>query len=213
MQSGTYPEIKNACVFLASGIGNRIGMVRTVGTLGEILCTHDIGVVYGGGSTGLMGVLAHSVQVHQGRLLGVMPEFLEEREGVFGYGEHIVVKDMHQRKRTMFERSDAFLALPGGIGTLEEVVEMMTWAQLGRHQKPVVLVNIEGFWDPLIRLLEQMVDWAYVGYPGKEVRLLVANSVEEILPLLTGELACRILTTRKGNGVDHAQSAEIIARM
>ena len=110
-----------------------------------------IGLVYGGGGLGLMGELARTVLASGGRVTGIIPSFLSEKERMLRDAhEMIVVEDMHQRKKLMFDRSDAFVALPGGIGTLEELVEQLTWAQLGRHTKPVVLANIDGFWEPFL---------------------------------------------------------------
>ena len=103
-----------------------------------------IGLVYGGGSVGLMGELANAVLEHGGEVIGIIPDFLTNREHALARGELIVTRDMHERKQRMFERADAFVALPGGVGTLEELVEQMTWAQLGRHKKPILLANIKG---------------------------------------------------------------------
>ena len=111
----------------------------------------SVGLVYGGGSLGLMGELARSVLEHGGRVTGIIPGFLSEQERMLrDVDELIVVDDMHQRKKLMFDKSDAFVALPGGIGTLEELVEQLTWAQLGRHTKPIVLVDVDGFWAPFV---------------------------------------------------------------
>jgi uncharacterized protein (TIGR00730 family) len=131
-----------------------------------------------------MGALAESALDHGGAVTGVIPEFLVNREHMLlRVEDRVITRDMHERKREMFERADAFVALPGGIGTLEELVEQMTWAQLGRHKKPILILNIEGFWDPLCRLLEQMeqLDFIRAGLP---VSYLVAQRVEEILPQL-----------------------------
>ena len=118
---------------------------------GQILAAADIGLVYGGGSLGLMGETARSVIRHGGRVTGIIPAFLSSREHMLLEAHELVVVDnMHQRKHLMFMKSDAFVALPGGLGTLEEFVEQLTWAQLEQHQKPIVLANIDGFWDPLL---------------------------------------------------------------
>src|SRR5207248_11381105 len=112
-----------------------------------------IGLVYGGGATGLMGILASTVLTNGGRVTGIIPDFLVGREGLLpDVQECIVVADMHERKRLMFERADAFVALPGGVGPLEELTEQLTWVQLDRHTKPVVIANIAGFWQPLLLL-------------------------------------------------------------
>ena len=129
-----------------------------------------IGLVYGGGGLGLMGELARSVLAHGGRVTGIIPAFLSKKERMLrDADELIVVDDMHQRKKLMFDKSDAFVALPGGIGTLEELVEQLTWAQLGRHTKPIVLVNIDGFWAPFLTLLRHMQEEAFIR-PDMDVR-------------------------------------------
>ena len=152
--------------------------------LGKILAEDGIGLIYGGGSIGLMGELAKSVLKHGGKVTGVIPEFLIERERMLEQAQDVVItKDMHERKRIMFERSDAFVALPGGVGTLEEVVEQMTWAQLGRHKKPILLANIKRFWDPLCVLLGHMEELHFIR-PGLQINYLVAERVQDILPML-----------------------------
>jgi uncharacterized protein (TIGR00730 family) len=115
---------------------------------------------------------------------GVMPDFLVNREHMLvRVQERIVTPDMHERKRVMFERADAFVALPGGVGTLEELVEQLTWAQLGRHKKPILILNVARFWDPLRVLIEQMQKLEFIR-PGLAVDFLVAERVEDILPKL-----------------------------
>jgi len=151
---------------------------------GRILGENGIRLVYGGGSVGLMGALAESVLDHGGAVTGVIPDFLVNREHMLlRVQERVITRDMHERKWVMFERADAFVALPGGIGTLEELVEQLTWAQLGRHKKPILILNVARFWDPLCVLLEQMekLDFIRANLP---VNLLVAEQVEEILPKL-----------------------------
>ena len=134
---------------------------RPRATFGKILAENRIGLVYGGGSVGLMGELASAVLDHGGEVTGIIPEFLDQpRARHATRGELIVTRDMHERKQRMFEHADAFVALPGGVGTLEELVEQMTWAQLGRHKKPILLANIKGFWDPLCALLDHMEELA-----------------------------------------------------
>ena len=156
----------------------------TAKTFGRILAENGIRLVYGGGSVGLMGALAESVIDHGGVVTGVIPDFLVNREHMLlSVQERLITRDMHERKWVMFERADAFVALPGGVGTLEELVEQLTWAQLGRHKKPILALNIARFWDPLCALLEQMekLDFIRANLP---VTLLVADRVEEILPKL-----------------------------
>jgi uncharacterized protein (TIGR00730 family) len=156
-------------------------------SFGRVLAKDNIGLVYGGGSVGLMGALAEAVLDGGGRVTGVIPEFLVNREHMLlRVQERIVTRDMHERKRIMFERADAFVALPGGIGTMEELVEQLTWAQLGRHRKPILILNIEGFWDPLCALIDHMRRLDFIR-ADLSVRLLVAEKVDEILPKLFEE--------------------------
>jgi len=177
-------EINTVCVYCGSGPGADPDFVIAARELGRLLAENRIGLVYGGGSIGLMGALANSVLDHGGHVTGIIPEFLTLRERAFTRAPEIVVTgDMHERKRQMFERADAFVALPGGIGTLEELVEMMTWAQLGRHKKPILIANVKGFWDPLCALLEHMRAMDFIR-PGLTVTPLVTNRVEDILPKL-----------------------------
>ena len=176
--------IESICVYCASGPGNNPAFVQAASRFGRILAENGVRLVYGGGAVGLMGALAESVLDHGGRVTGVIPDFLVNREHMLArVQERIVTPDMHERKRVMFERADAFVALPGGVGTLEELVEQMTWAQLGRHKKPILILNVDRFWDPLCVLLDQMERLAFIR-PGLSVNYLVTDRVEEILPRL-----------------------------
>jgi uncharacterized protein (TIGR00730 family) len=151
---------------------------------GELLALDGVGLVYGGGSRGLMGAVATSVLDHGGHVTGIIPEFLQSREQTLKRAQEVIVTpDMHVRKQTMFERADAFVALPGGIGTLEELVEQLTWAQLGRHKKPILILNIKGFWDPLCGLLDHMRRLEFIRLE-LGVTLLVAETPAEVLPKL-----------------------------
>ena len=134
--------------------------------------------------SGLMGTVARAVLDHGGYVTGIIPDFLKSREKLLDdVQETIVVPDMHTRKRLMFEKADAFVALPGGIGTLEELVEQMTWAQLGRHTKPILMLSTNGFWKPLLTLFAHMREQGFIR-PGLELNYLVAERVEEVLPML-----------------------------
>ena len=176
--------IKSICVYCASGPGNNPAFMQAAANFGRILAENGIRLVYGGGAVGLMGALAESVLDHGGLVTGVIPDFLVNREHMLvRVQERIVTPDMHERKRVMFERADAFVALPGGVGTLEELVEQLTWAQLGRHKKPILILNVDRFWDPLCVLLDQMEEVAFIR-PGLSVKYLVTDRVEEILPQL-----------------------------
>jgi uncharacterized protein (TIGR00730 family) len=177
-------EIKTVCVYCGSGPGNNPRFVEAAHALGKILAENGVGLVYGGGSVGLMGAVAKAVRDHGGKVIGIIPEFLVGRENTMTRGEELIVTpDMHERKRLMFERSDAFVALPGGVGTLEELVEQLTWQQLGRHTKPVLLADIDGFWEPLLALLAHMRQTEFIR-PTLTVDILKAERVEDILPLL-----------------------------
>jgi uncharacterized protein (TIGR00730 family) len=181
--------LRTICVYCGSGPGKNPAFVKAARKFGKILAENDIGLIYGGGSIGLMGELAKSVLKHGGKVTGVIPEFLIARERMLEEAQEVVVtKDMHERKRIMFERSDGFVALPGGVGTLEETVEQLTWSQLGRHKKPILAANIEHFWDPLRVLFEHMEKLEFIR-PGLTVKLLVVDSVDEILPRLRAALA------------------------
>jgi uncharacterized protein (TIGR00730 family) len=177
-------RIKSICVYCASGPGNNPAFVEAAREFGRVLAENGIRLVYGGGSVGLMGTLADAVLDHGGAVTGVIPEFLVNREHMLArVQERIITRDMHERKRIMFERADAFVALPGGVGTLEELVEQLTWAQLGRHKKPILIANIEQFWDPLCALLDHMQKLEFIR-TGLQINLLVADRVEDILPKL-----------------------------
>ncbi len=152
--------------------------------LGTALARAGMSLVYGGGDVGLMGTVARAVLENGGRVTGIIPDFLQARENMLeAVNETIVVPDMHTRKRLMFERSDAFVTLPGGIGTLEELVEQLTWAQLGRHKKPVVLVSVADFWAPLLDLFEHMRRHGFIR-EGLDLSYLVAPDAEGVVPLL-----------------------------
>ncbi len=177
-------KIKTICVYCGSGPGSNPRFIEAAIALGKVLAENRIRLVYGGGSIGLMGALATSVLDHGGTVTGIIPDFLTSRENALTrVQELIVTPDMHERKRLMFERSDAFVALPGGVGTLEELVEQMTWKQLGRHSKPILLANIDGFWEPLLALLAHMRATQFIR-PNLAVDVLKAERVEDILPRL-----------------------------
>ncbi|MCC2111248.1 MAG: TIGR00730 family Rossman fold protein [Hyphomicrobiales bacterium] len=177
-------KIESVCVYCGSGNGASPIYAKAAAELGREMAAAGIRLVYGGGSIGLMGTIARTVMAAGGAVTGIIPRFLEERELLLTeISEVIVTADMHERKRLMFERSDAFIALPGGIGTLEELVEMMTWAQLGRHKKPVMIANIDGFWEPLLDLLQHMRDADFIR-SEYAINYLVADAVGDILPML-----------------------------
>jgi uncharacterized protein (TIGR00730 family) len=178
-------KINAICVYCGSSPGTDPAFMEAARDFGKILAHAGIRLVWGGGSVGLMGAVAGSVIEHGGAATGIIPEFLTAKEKPRRLAqEQIVTRDMHERKRTMFDRADAFVALPGGIGTLEELIEQMTWAQLGRHKKPILIANINGFWDPLLSLLTHMRMAGLVPPPSRGVDLLVVEHVAHILPKL-----------------------------
>jgi hypothetical protein len=174
------------CVYCGSSMGEDPRHAAAATELGCALGAAGVRLVYGGGAWGLMGVVAEATRAAGGRVTGVIPDFLFQREGRAPVlDEEIVVPDMHTRKRIMFEKADAFVALPGGIGTVEEVVEMLTWVQLGRHDKPVLIANVGGFWNPLLNLFEHMRAQGFIRKAHtRELSYLVADQVADILPML-----------------------------
>jgi uncharacterized protein (TIGR00730 family) len=182
-------QIKTVCVYCGSGSGSNPRFVEAAIALGKIFAENNIRLVYGGGSVGLMGAVAESTLNHGGLVTGIIPDFLRSREHMLTrVQEMIVTPDMHERKRLMFEHSDAFVALPGGVGTLEELVEQVTWQQLGRHSKPVLLANIDGFWEPLFALLAHMRETKFIR-PPFEIDVLKADRIEDVLPRLRAAAA------------------------
>lgn len=177
-------KIRKICVYCGSGPGTDPAFVKAARDFGKILAENGIGLVFGGGAVGIMGEIATAVKKHGGTVTGIIPEFLMAREHALEQPQGLIVtRDMHERKRKMFELADAFVALPGGVGTLEEIVEQMTWAQLGRHKKPILLANVEGFWQPLCALLDHMKALEFIR-GDLNFDLLVADKVADILPML-----------------------------
>ena len=187
-------DLKSICVYCGSNAGTDPQFAAGAKALGTSLARDGIRLVYGGGSVGLMGIIARSVIDGGGAVTGIIPQFLKDREVMLKVADDLVVtRDMHERKRVMFERSDAFVAMPGGIGTLEELVEIMTWAQLDRHRKPILVANINGFWDPLTALFERMTEAGFLtkAFLANRVILPVrfVDTIEEVIPTIRAALA------------------------
>jgi len=177
-------DIRNVCVYCGSSGGGDPRFAEAAAAFGRTLAAERVGLVYGGGADGLMGELATAVLAGGGQVTGIIPRFLARRENALQSAhEMILVDDMHQRKQAMFDRADAFVALPGGIGTLEELVEQMTWAQLRRHAKPILIADIAGFWRPLLALVAHMHLAGFIR-EGFDLRYLVAERIEDALPML-----------------------------
>ena len=173
--------ITSICVFCGSSDGNDIQVEEKAKELGIYLAQHDMTLVYGAAKIGVMGQVAQACLDHKGKVIGVIPEFLKLKEVVhLGLTELITNENMHQRKMTMQEISDGFITLPGGLGTLEELFEIITWSQLGLHQKPIGLLNINGFYDDLLKMLEHMVRRGFLKMENYEL-LLVDTTVEGLI--------------------------------
>jgi uncharacterized protein (TIGR00730 family) len=176
--------IRNVCVYCGSSDGDDVRFGDAAEELGRTLAAGGIGLVYGGGGEGLMGRLARSTLAGGGYVTGIIPSFLIRKEHpLTAVQEMLVVENMHERKQAMFDRADAFVALPGGVGTLEELVEQLTWAQLNRHTKPILILDIGGFWRPLLALFAHMRLQGFIR-EGFDVRYVVAERIEDVLPML-----------------------------
>ncbi len=173
--------MKSICVFCASSMGSNPVYAATAFELGKILAENQIELIYGGAQVGLMGKVAEGALSQNGKVTGIIPEFLKTKEIAHNsLSELITVKTMHERKARMHEMSDAFIALPGGFGTMEELFEILTWAQLSLHKKPVGILNINGYYNPLIQLVEKMIDEQLLKNEYKGM-LLISDSIEDLL--------------------------------
>lgn len=150
--------MKSICVYCGSSHGDETAFTDTARAIGRLAAERDWRVVYGGGRMGLMGETATAARDSNGQVYGVIPKFLTEIEGILEGVEHTIVETMHERKMLMFEEADVFCTLPGGIGTLEEIIETLSWARLSLHHKPIIVANINDFWTPLQELLHHIVD-------------------------------------------------------
>lgn len=176
--------LRALCVYCASSQRCAPRFRETAARLGRAAAERGVEIVYGGGHIGLMGAVADAALGAGGKVTGIIPDFLMARElGHSRLTELVVVQSMHERKREMFERADAFAILPGGLGTLEETFEILTWRQLGLHDKPIVLLNTAGYWDHFVHLLEHQVNEGFVK-PANLALFQVADSVEDVLPAL-----------------------------
>ena len=178
------PDIASLCIYCGSSSGADPRHARAAATLGRLLGEACIELVYGGGNIGLMGIVADAALEAGGRVTGIIPTDLKRIELAHGgLDELVVVESMHERKRRMFERADAFAVLPGGVGTLDETFEIITWRQLGLHGKPIVIIDADGYWRPLIDLIEHTIA---AGFTGPAIRdlFIVVDRVEDVLPAI-----------------------------
>jgi len=180
--SSRLPEHR-LCVYCGSSPGKNPEFAATARAFGTTMARAGFGLVYGGGSIGLMGELARAVLAAGGHVTGIIPEFLVKKERMLdGVNELIVTRSMHERKTLMFEKSTGFVALPGGIGTLEELAEITTWAQLNQHAKPVIIADVAGYWTHLLKLLDHMRAEGFIR-ADTDVFLDVAKTVDDVIPL------------------------------
>ena len=183
---------KSICVYCGSHPGNDPAFMQQGRKLGENIARAGFRLVYGGGTWGVMGAVAHGCLDAGGEVLGVIPEFLVNHEGrreeLNVLTELRITKNMHERKGLLFNEADAFIALPGGIGTLEELVEVMTWAQLGRHTKPIIMASLNDFWKPLENLLAQMDASGFI-HSADKMKPIVVDDMERIVPMISELLA------------------------
>ena len=183
------PVLSSLCVFCGSQIGNNSDFSKAAQSLGEALAEREITLVFGGGRVGLMGTLADAVLENGGKAIGVIPKFLEDKELAHAaVTEMIVVPDMHTRKRTMFDTADAFCVLPGGVGTLDEMFEIVTWRQLHRHNKPIIVLNTAGYWSTLIQLFDQVITSGFA-HKGHDSLITVVDHPKDVLSSASAELA------------------------
>ena len=173
--------MKSICVYCASSMGNDPVYGQTAFELGGILAEYEIELIYGGAQVGLMGKVADGAISKNGKVTGIIPDFLKTKEIEHnGLSELILVQTMHERKALMQEKSDAFIALPGGFGTMEELFEILTWGQLDLHRKPIGILNVNGYYDALIALVESMISAGLLKDEYKKM-LLISDSIEDLL--------------------------------
>ncbi|TPL82465.1 TIGR00730 family Rossman fold protein [Mesorhizobium sp. B2-3-13] len=176
--------IRSVCVYCGSSPGRDEIYAKAGHLLGRSIAKAGLRLVYGGGTKGIMGAVAEGALKAGGKVTGIIPRFLINKEAtetaLDRLDELLITYNMHERKHKMFEKSDAFVALPGGIGTVEEIVEIMTWAQLGHHRKPIVFGNVNGFWDPMTALLDHMAAEGFI-HTAQRVKPLVVNDPEAIV--------------------------------
>lgn len=185
--------IRSVCLYCGSSDGTDPAYVAGAAEFGRALAQAGVRLVYGGGGVGLMGAAARACHEAGGRVLGVMPEFLQSRERMYDVVETVVVSSMHERKMLMFQESDAFVVMPGGIGTLEEVVELLSWRRLGLHRKPIAFHNPGGYWDPFFALVRRTVEQQLTpDWVPKTWRTV--DKAADLLPALTAEAASPTLT-------------------
>jgi uncharacterized protein (TIGR00730 family) len=175
--------IKRLCVYCASSRGVKESYRAAAVSLGTLIAEAGVELIYGGGRVGLMGLLADAALARDGRVTGVIPGHLHDREVAHPNARLVVVASMHERKQRMFDLADAFVSLPGGLGTLDETIEIITWKQLQLHDKPIVVVDVENYWTPLLALVEHTIASGFAGAAARDFFRAVTK-VEDVLPTL-----------------------------
>lgn len=200
--------IRSVCVYCGSQPGRDSAYITAGRRLGQAMAENHLHLVYGGGTKGIMGAVCEGALQAGGAVTGIIPRFLmnkEATENALGrLSELVVTENMHERKHIMFEKSDAFVALPGGIGTVEEIVEIMTWAQLGHHRKPIVFGNVNGFWNPMMALMEHMAAEGFI-HTAQRVQPLVVDDPEAIV--------AAILTAASTNGISAEGDEAVLGKL
>ena len=177
-------NISSLCVFCGSKNGDDPAYENSARRLGELMADRSVTLIYGGGRIGLMGVIADTILSGGGKVIGIIPEFLKDMEVGNNYvTEQIVTNSMHERKKRMFELSDGFVVLPGGLGTLDETLEIITWKQLRLHSKPIVVLNTGGYWSPLTDLVRSTINGGFA-HPAVSELYTMVNSAEEVFSAL-----------------------------
>jgi uncharacterized protein (TIGR00730 family) len=180
-------QLTSLCVYCGAALGANPGHRTAARRLGQMMAARGVTLIYGGAQIGLMGALADAVTQGGGRVIGIIPRHLDQREvGHRGVTELRIVDSMHSRKRMMFDLADAFAILPGGLGTLDETFEMLTWRQLRLHDKPIVLVDLDGYWQPLIALIEHAIAEGFAPPPVRRL-LTVVTEIDAVLESIAAQ--------------------------
>jgi uncharacterized protein (TIGR00730 family) len=181
-------KLKSVCLYCGASDFVEPRYLEIAAQFGQLLAKSGLRLVYGGGGVGLMGAAALGAYQAGGEVLGIMPSFLRSRERLFDEVETRVVTSMHERKMMMFDESDAFVVMPGGIGTLEEAIELMSWRRLDLHQKPIVFLNLDGFWQPLFDLINHTIELRFTP-PTFVQSFRQVNTIEALLPTIEAMLS------------------------
>ncbi len=186
--------MKKICVFTGAAAGILPTYQEAAFQLGQVIAARGFGLVYGGGRRGLMGAIADGVIASDGHVTGIIPKFLENIEiGHRGVSDLHVIDTMHERKAMMYDLSDAFIIMPGGLGTLDEAMEIITWRQLGLHKKPIIIANLNGYWDPMLHMFQNIIDQGFMHH-GHSGHFEQADSLDEIADRLDGLAADGVIS-------------------